>query len=462
MAFKTRQVFHGRPPGGTNIMANDKDIDPEESDEFYEKCVDDMFDGQDSEEDMGDLDEEDEEDDGDDDEEDPLEDDEDPLEGDDDDLEDIDEKNIRTVCGWCKKVIKEAEDQENVFESHGICDTCEKKHFPEEKKSNPDDEDDDDSIMHHYYDNPRHKRNNTDNRGMNPDDNDETKKFKERRGFGNLVNVLKMRAEQREDRRNLITKTLKKYILVGVRFDAEEYNTENMNYDFYSFMEDYPEIIEHLINIPDKPEMRIKEEQEEREGKRKGRSVLVEGGLVSEDLDIEPRQDFGELVLVRDKEEKYVFYPQCDPDFFLKQAELGNVKYLKIHRFAHFAFVRKLSLAEEPEPINNPYNDWPEEIDTEMLEGQEIRNDNPWRPRGPLKNKTTVSILFSKNHFSKEEAEAWLRSHHYRSVVYGDGEDGNYYNAPQMKSSEVAKYRTRSRPKNYQYQASCFGLYRQT
>ena len=93
MAFKTRQVFHGRPPGGTNIMANDKDIDPEESDEFYEKCVDDMFDGQDSEEDLdGDSGEFEE------DEEDDFDDDEDPLEGDDEEPERKLKKNPDVSC----------------------------------------------------------------------------------------------------------------------------------------------------------------------------------------------------------------------------------------------------------------------------------------------------------------------------------------------------------------------------
>jgi hypothetical protein len=52
MPFKTKQIFHGRPSGGTNIMAHDEELDPEDTDEFMEACVEDLFDEPESEGDM--------------------------------------------------------------------------------------------------------------------------------------------------------------------------------------------------------------------------------------------------------------------------------------------------------------------------------------------------------------------------------------------------------------------------
>lgn len=40
---------------------------------------------------------------------------------------------MKTICAWCKKVLKEGDD---LIESHGICDDCFRNHFPDcwEKK----------------------------------------------------------------------------------------------------------------------------------------------------------------------------------------------------------------------------------------------------------------------------------------------------------------------------------------
>lgn len=41
------------------------------------------------------------------------------------------ERMIKVVCAWCKSTIKDGPEDKPV--SHGICETCEKKHFPEER-----------------------------------------------------------------------------------------------------------------------------------------------------------------------------------------------------------------------------------------------------------------------------------------------------------------------------------------
>jgi hypothetical protein len=41
---------------------------------------------------------------------------------------------MRTICAWCKAVIREATDPTSKDVSHGICKSCAAVHFPEKSQ----------------------------------------------------------------------------------------------------------------------------------------------------------------------------------------------------------------------------------------------------------------------------------------------------------------------------------------